>query len=56
MVGVPTDVYLTGTMHWWMVVAVGIGCAIGTLCYSPVFSELGIVSINQVISSYFSGM
>lgn len=49
MVGIPTDVYLTGTMQWWMVVATGIGSAIGALCYASVFSELGIVSVNQVI-------
>lgn len=48
MLGIPTDIYFTGTMFWWIVIAVGIGCSVATIFYLPVFAELEIVSVSQV--------
>ncbi len=48
MLGMPTDVYLTGAMMFWMIIAYTIGALVGTFVYMPLFQELGVLSINQV--------
>lgn len=50
MVGVPTDVYLTGAMMFWWIISVAIGVPIAAYVYLPLFQDLGLVSINQVMS------
>lgn len=48
MLGMPTDVYLTGAMLFWFPVALAIGVLITAFGYMPLFQDLGILSINQV--------
>ena len=48
MLGLPTDVYLTGAMMLWWPVALAIGVPIASYAYLPLFQDLGILSINQV--------
>lgn len=48
MLAVPADVYLTGTMHAWMILAVALGITVASYVYLPIFHQLGIVSVNQV--------
>lgn len=51
MVGVPTDVYLTGAMMFWWIVSVAIGVPIAAYIYLPLFQDLGLLSITQVKES-----
>ena len=48
MLGLPTDIYMTGAMYSWNVVNVFIGVLIASYVYMPVFYELQLVSVNQV--------
>ena len=48
MLGLPTEVYLTGAMILWQVVAISIGTSFAAYVYLPLFHDLGILSINQV--------
>ena len=49
MLGGPTDVYLNGTMHWWIVGSYLIGTPIAAYIYMPIFHQLQIVSVNEVL-------
>jgi len=48
MLGMPTDVYLTGAMLFWFPVPLAIGVLVTAFCYMPLFQDLGILSINEV--------
>ncbi len=49
MIGVPTEVYLTGAMLLWTPVTIAITVPIAAYVYLPLFQDLGILSINQAI-------
>lgn len=54
LLATPTDIYLTGTMHWWIVLPMFLILpVIGTL-YLPVFYELQVVSSNQYLEMRFN--
>ena len=50
MLGMPTDVYLTGAMLFWFPVAVAIGVLFTAFGFFPLFQGLGILSINHVFN------
>lgn len=48
MLGMPTDVYLTGSMMMWQTVSASIGAFIAAFVYLPFFQDLKLLSINEV--------
>lgn len=48
MIGVPTEVYLTGAMLLWTPVTYAIAAPVAAYFYLPLFQDLQILSINQV--------
>lgn len=48
MLGLPTDIYMNGTMYTWNIVSTLIAIPIASYFFLPVFHELQLVSINQV--------
>lgn len=48
MLGVPTDIYLNGTMYTWNVASSMIALPIVSYFFLPVFHELQLVSVNKV--------
>jgi len=50
MLGMPTDVYLTGSMMFWMPIVIAIGTPISAYIVLPLLQELGILSVNEVMA------
>ena len=48
MLGVPTDVYLNGTMYIWAIAALVLCIPMASYLYLPVFHQLQVVSANHV--------
>lgn len=48
MIGVPTEVYLTGVMMLWTPVTMAIAVPVAAFIFLPLFQDLEILSINQV--------
>ena len=48
LLGTPSDVYLTGTMYWWIVVGAAIAIPSAAYLYLPIFFKLHIISANEV--------
>ncbi len=49
MLGMPTDVYLTGSMMFWMPIVIAIAIPIKAYIILPLLQDLGILSINEVL-------
>lgn len=54
LLATPTDVYLTGTMHWWIIVGAFLAIPATTCLYLPVFHELQVISANQYLEMRFN--
>ena len=54
MLGMPTDVYLTGSMMLWMPIVIAIAIPIEAYIILPLCQELGILSVNEVLTNVFS--
>lgn len=49
LLGIPTDVYLTGSMYWWIIVAAGLSIPVSVYVYLPFYHQLQLDgSIHQV--------
>lgn len=51
---VPTDVYLTGSMYWWIIIAVGLSIPVSLYIYFPIYHQLQLVSIHQYLEMRFN--
>jgi len=54
LLGTPTDIYLTGTMHWWIIGAAFSAVPVISFLYLPVFYELQVASANQYLELRFN--
>lgn len=52
LLGNPSDVYLTGTMFFWMTVAMCLCTPATAYIYLPIFHRLQVVSANQVRTAH----
>lgn len=54
LLGTPSDVYLTGTMYWWIVVGAAIAIPSAAYLYLPIFFKLQVVSANEYLERRFN--
>lgn len=48
MIGVPTEVYLTGAMMLWTPLTIAIAVPFAAFIFLPLFQDLEILSVNKV--------
>lgn len=52
LLGTPADVYLTGTMFFWMTISMFLCTPATSYLYLPIFHRLQVISANEVSEFY----
>ena len=51
VLGIPAEIYMFNTMYWWNIVGNTVGAALGMLMFTPIFFELQLTSVYEVLST-----